>query len=899
MPIVPAVGPPSGSRVHNITVSSAADAIRTFDRLMRADELTSSNNLGPSPVSPQPPLSVVKPISAIPSIYADGIPTGGMNKQAPAPDPAPATPNPQPAQSNPPPAQNPQSAQPIQDTQPTGPIPASPGQLAQPVVPAPAPLAVPADGTQWQSAPNTSSVVVPGSNGQTIDSTIHNTDNTTTEVRARAEAEGTYVWTAFADGSHSVTFIPVGGGLQTTYTVPAGGDPVNGATSVTIGDGKGNWAKETLQPNGDPAYQTIEKQPDGTYYVTDALPGGGTTTKAFRPGNPEFSTPWLVGESRPDHSGYLTRTDGSTKRWGPDGSGSISGGLDSTTSTFGTDQWNQKFTQTIDPINKQIVTEVLKDANTDHPWTEVIISDLEHEGEGHYRQNADGTIGELLWQRVPGYKSSDAVHTFDENRVVPDKYVLEPNPSGGVFVKEDGVTLGTITTSADGTKVFKPTKAYGERTNNVLTQEIILSADQKKSTTIFSIFGEDWQQKGHRELNTQYGEFPGIPWAGSEKGANGQDYTSFSGKFGDAFLGTYQGMLPLAGIGGPGSPGVGEAWGALAKNLAKTAAIAGLTLQFGPAGYRVANSGEVPGLNKGEANRIVSDLADSFGYTDFRQGNFAAGLGTLLGTLAATSAINKAGGLVARPVVAGIKTAARPLAASAGNTLADVVRAGAAAAGPLIDLVHDVSATFSGPKKVFAAGADSSLPVGNGTFHINLPPSVRRPKNFDGNYSWTRGSRARAMGVEYPRIEHPQIRELPALHVPDEKTWLHVLKGEINEYGKPTGYHYRPNGRDRFGVRATELTEEDSNGVYMGTVNMDIWTGGEWRTKSARSSFFPDGWTTIQVKRAIEGASRNATYMPNGKWSGVYGSLKIQGYYDIKTGRIITGYPIWQGKGTP
>ncbi|MFE3191665.1 hypothetical protein ACFXHA_21825 [Nocardia sp. NPDC059240] len=299
MPFVPAVDPPSGSRVHNITVSSAADAIRTFDRLMRADELTSSNN--------------VKPISAIPSIYADGIPTGGTNKQAPVPDPAPATPNPQPAQPNPQPAQNPQSAQPIQDTQPAGPIPASPGQLEQPVVPAPAPVAVPADGTQWQSAPNTSSVVVPGSNGQTIDSTIHNTDNTTTEVRARAEAEGTYVWTAFADGSHSVTFIPVGGGPETTYTVPAGGDLVNGATSVTVGDGKGTWVTDGVSADGTPIHKVTEKLEDGvTYRDTSLLADGGTIAEEYRPGNPEFSTPLVVARTNSAGYGFTTDEQG---RW--------------------------------------------------------------------------------------------------------------------------------------------------------------------------------------------------------------------------------------------------------------------------------------------------------------------------------------------------------------------------------------------------------------------------------------------------------------------------------------------------------------------------------------------------------------------------------------------------------
>ncbi|GAB0103400.1 hypothetical protein JMUB6875_23730 [Nocardia sp. JMUB6875] len=736
MSSAPAADPPTdtGGRVHNFSVSSPADAARVFNRLRRADDLT--------------PFSTAKQISATPSMYFAGLPTGGPIKQSPAPEPAPNQPLPQP------------------NTQPTGPVPASEGQLPQPVVPAPAPVPLPADGTQWDSSPNAdntqTSVVVPGTNGQTIDTTIHNADNTTTVVRSRAEKEGTTVWIAHPDGSHSVTFIPAAGqpnaGVQDTYTVPAGGDLVNGATSHTVGDGKGNWATETIQANGELAYQTVSKQPDGTFYVTDAVPGGGTTTKAFRLGSPEFSTPWLVGETRPDHSGYLTRYDGSTKQWGSDGSGSITGGLDSTTTTFGIDQWNQKYAQTIDPINKQIVTEVLKDADTDHPWTEVIISDLDHKGEGHYRQNADGSLGEMLWQRVPGYRSSDAVHEFDENRVVLDKYVLEPNPSGGVFVKEGGIVLGTITAGTDHTQIFKPTKEYGERTHNVFTQEIILSPDQQKATTIFSIFGEDWQKKGHRELITQFGEFPGKPWVGSEIGANGQNYTSFSGKFGTAFLNTYQATLPLVGLGGADSPGFADSWTALGKNLAKTAAIVGITAQFGPLGYQAANNGIVPGLNKGEANQLVTDLANNFGYADFRQGNITAGMGTLLGALAAASGINKASGVVVRPAIAGIKLATGRLATNARNTLDDTTRAGVGVSDSLQNLGSRVTGV---PPKAVAMQPDGSSLSGvtsAPTSHAMLPSASRpsiplKQRPFDASTSVRSKSLAHSDAAVAARVE--------------------------------------------------------------------------------------------------------------------------------------------------
>lgn len=146
-----------------------------------------------------------------------------------------------------------------------------------------------------------------------------------------------------------------------------------------------------------------------------------------------------------------------------------------------------------------------------------------------------------------------------------------------------------------------------------------------------------------------------MPWIGSGRGPIGQEYNSPTAIFGVALLNAYGGVLSLAGLGGIGDPGAGQAWTCLAKTLGKTAELVALTAQYGPAGYRLANSGRIPGLNEGEANQIVAAVADSLGWQDFKQGKIGAGLGTMAGTLVAGWALGKAGGVVTRPLIRGTR----------------------------------------------------------------------------------------------------------------------------------------------------------------------------------------------------------------------------------------------------
>lgn len=258
----------------------------------------------------------------------------------PANNPAPQQ-NPQPAQ-NPNPQQAPATTNPGTDnkTQ-NGPLP------GQPIAPPAEPVAPPVEGVpqtvSTKDGGTLTSTIVAGTGGQTVDSETTDANGNVTRSRAVLnDLGGVTIWTAHADGTHSVTYL-AGPGQKNpgttesyTYSSASAKDLANGPNAYTQGNGNGNWAKQSQNADGSPSVKVTEKQPDGvTYYETEYLPGGGTKTTATRPGSPEFSTPWLVGEEHPDHSGWIYLPDGSKLVTRPDGSEYIEGQLANTIGELG------------------------------------------------------------------------------------------------------------------------------------------------------------------------------------------------------------------------------------------------------------------------------------------------------------------------------------------------------------------------------------------------------------------------------------------------------------------------------------------------------------------------------------------------------------------------------------
>ncbi|MDA1362180.1 EndoU domain-containing protein [Glycomyces luteolus] len=137
------------------------------------------------------------------------------------------------------------------------------------------------------------------------------------------------------------------------------------------------------------------------------------------------------------------------------------------------------------------------------------------------------------------------------------------------------------------------------------------------------------------------------------------------------------------------------------------------------------------------------------------------------------------------------------------------------------------------------------------------------------------------------------------------KELRHQQLGEIKtnretreRYG--SGYHHRPGGMDHDGRRTTELTDKYDNGVYSGKVEFENKSGDPpWIPKQGEgtSAFFPDHWSAEKVdnatSQAFDSAKKNAD---DGTWKGTFTDdngeiVKIEGWYDPKTGNIGHGFP--------
>jgi hypothetical protein len=146
----------------------------------------------------------------------------------------------------------------------------------------------------------------------------------------------------------------------------------------------------------------------------------------------------------------------------------------------------------------------------------------------------------------------------------------------------------------------------------------------------------------------------------------------------------------------------------------------------------------------------------------------------------------------------------------------------------------------------------------------------------------------------FQNLNHTIIAKAPVAKALTINT-THIFQGEINRKGLAVGYHHRPNGKDSDKARMVKLTGlPNSQGVYIGRVEIRNPANGQWVSKMSSSTFFPDRWSQTQVLAEIQGAfaSANKTKEP---WQGTSPSgLKIEGYYNKTTNTITTAYPIYR-----
>ncbi|MFB8282030.1 hypothetical protein [Nocardia colli] len=232
------------------------------------------------------------------------------------------------------PVQPNQNPQPVQNQQPQQ-VPATTTPGAAKPVDAPAPAqsnpadstvpapTLPAEGVPWETRSDNgavaTSVIVPGTGGQTIDTTIRNADGTISQVRSVSDGNGgVTTWTANADGSYSVRY-PDGTngappGQAKIYTVPVGRDPSGPAPISTdiSADGK-NTHTESVNPDGTVSQADSKVRNDGTIRTDHINPNGSRSSTASVLGANGAINTALISDI--DVNGYGYDTDDNGIRW--------------------------------------------------------------------------------------------------------------------------------------------------------------------------------------------------------------------------------------------------------------------------------------------------------------------------------------------------------------------------------------------------------------------------------------------------------------------------------------------------------------------------------------------------------------------------------------------------------
>jgi len=118
----------------------------------------------------------------------------------------------------------------------------------------------------------------------------------------------------------------------------------------------------------------------------------------------------------------------------------------------------------------------------------------------------------------------------------------------------------------------------------------------------------------------------------------------------------------------------------------------------------------------------------------------------------------------------------------------------------------------------------------------------------------------------------------------------HIFNGQINQRGKPVGFHARPGGRNPPAARVVRILDGPNRaGVY--TADVEIRDGSRWLGKN--STLYPDAMSREQVIAAVLNAFRSRSGGSGEKFRGPSGrGFTIEGYF--QNGRINTAYPIFQ-----
>ncbi len=374
------------------------------------------------------------------------------------------------------------------------------------------------EGVPWETPTSNggtaTSVIVPGTGGQTIDTTVRNADGTITQVRSVSDGNGgVTTWSANADGSYSVRY-PDGtngaaNGEAKIYTVPAGLSPVGRAPIASDITANGQQVQTTsVNPDGSVLTADSTLNPDGSVNTIYPDGQGGTYTTTSRFGEHGHVDQAVTGRHSADGSGYQIEYDGIRIDRGPNGSVLVTGTQDGTSYEKGIDShgwpfeivtdllrgyslktWTDEFGRPhlvlTDMVGKTITTSVPRGGSdgADRPWTEVIITDLQGNPIAHYAKGSDGGIHTddgLVHFEVDGqdvkYNRNGTVYVPDDHSTAWQRFIgTDPQPK--VYFDRDGspqlTQMGPFPPEPL-TQIYPPSNVPGEAFYKTLDGKLII-----------------------------------------------------------------------------------------------------------------------------------------------------------------------------------------------------------------------------------------------------------------------------------------------------------------------------------------------------------------------------------------------------------------------------------------
>ena len=123
---------------------------------------------------------------------------------------------------------------------------------------------------------------------------------------------------------------------------------------------------------------------------------------------------------------------------------------------------------------------------------------------------------------------------------------------------------------------------------------------------------------------------------------------------------------------------------------------------------------------------------------------------------------------------------------------------------------------------------------------------------------------------------HDEARAIAQAQGVSEDSVVHLVDGEINKSGRAVGGHDRSSAN----IRILEQWVDPDTGFDVARIEVFDPSNGQWVTKAADTTLFPDGWSSSRIVEEVQSAFSNSSTLEGRQWIGRSDSgLEITGYY--------------------